>query len=154
MQNPTSHALGTAPSPRLVDAVKRIAPIPSSQHFDELKGQDSPWHSFFEQLGQTDLDELDRRTQTLARQVRDNGITYNVYANQGNPQRPWSLDLFPLLLTPESWQHIETGVKQRASLLEHVMADVYGPQQLIREAMIPPAPVSYTHLTLPTICSV
>ncbi|MEY4727050.1 MAG: hypothetical protein RLZ36_1677 [Pseudomonadota bacterium] len=139
MQQTTSHALGEASSPRFIDAVKRITPTPYSQHFDELQSAGSPWHSFFEQLGQTDLDELDRRTQTLARQVRDNGITYNVYANQGNPQRPWSLDLFPLILTPESWQHIETGVKQRASLLEHIMTDVYGAQQLIREAMIPPA---------------
>jgi uncharacterized circularly permuted ATP-grasp superfamily protein/uncharacterized alpha-E superfamily protein len=71
--------------------------------------------------------------------VRDNGITYNVYASQGGPQRPWALDLFPLILTPDSWQQIEVGVKQRARLLERVMADVYGPQQLIREAMIPPA---------------
>jgi uncharacterized circularly permuted ATP-grasp superfamily protein/uncharacterized alpha-E superfamily protein len=123
----------------LIDAVKRIVSTPNSQHFDELKGEGSPWHDFFEQLGQTDLDELDRRSQTLARQVRDNGITYNVYADQGNPQRPWSLDLFPLILSPENWEQIETGVKQRASLLEHIMADVYGPQQLIREAMIPPA---------------
>ena len=62
-----------------------------------------------------------------------------MYASQGGPQRPWALDLFPLILTPDSWQQIEVGVKQRARLLERVMADVYGPQQLIREAMIPPA---------------
>ncbi len=85
------------------------------------------------------MDDLDRRTQTLARQVRDNGITYNVYASQGGPQRPWAVDLFPLILTPQSWQQIERGVQQRARLLEQVMADVYGPQQLIRQAMIPPA---------------
>ncbi len=64
----------------------------------------SPWRTFFEQLGSTGLDDLDRRTQTLARQVRDNGITYNVYASQGGPQRPWALDLLPLIVTPDSWQ--------------------------------------------------
>jgi len=142
--------------------VKGLAHPADSGHFDELQGQctpatatataakalaqaaqaqdlSSPWRTFFEQLGNTGLDDLDRRTQTLARQVRDNGITYNVYASQGGPQRPWALDLFPLILTPDSWQQIEAGVKQRARLLERVMADVYGPQQLIREAMIPPA---------------
>lgn len=139
MQHTISHAVGSVTSPRLIDAVKLIVPSPSHQHFNELQSPGSPWHSFFEQLGQTDLDELDRRTQTLARQVRDNGMTYNVYADQDNPQRPWSLDLFPLILTPESWAHIETGVKQRADLLERIMADVYGPQQLMREALLPPA---------------
>ncbi len=108
-------------------------------HFNELKELNEPWRVFFEQLGPNGLSDLDRRTQSLARQVRDNGITYNVYANQGGPQRPWALDLFPLIITPQSWQHIEQGVLQRARLLERVMADVYGEQQLIREAMIPPA---------------
>ncbi len=135
--------------------MKGLAHPADSGHFDELQGicspavastakaiaedLSSPWRTFFEQLGNTGLDDLDRRTQTLARQVRDNGITYNVYASQGGPQRPWALDLFPLIVTPDSWQQIEVGVKQRARLLERVMADVYGSQQLIREAMIPPA---------------
>jgi len=104
--------------------VKGLAHPADSGHFDELQGKcsptttkaakaaasaasaqdlSSPWHTFFEQLGTTGLDDLDRRTQTLARQVRDNGITYNVYASQGGPQRPWALDLFPLILTPDSW---------------------------------------------------
>jgi uncharacterized circularly permuted ATP-grasp superfamily protein/uncharacterized alpha-E superfamily protein len=122
-----------------------LAPMqPMVEHEATLAPEAEPdlspaWQTFFDQLGSTGLDDLDRRTQTLARQVRDNGITYNVYASQGGPQRPWALDLFPLILTPDSWQQIEVGVKQRARLLERVMADVYGPQQLIREAMIPPA---------------
>jgi len=127
--------------------MKGLAHPAQAGHFDELQGALAgaqqtlapPWRTFFEQLGNMGLDDLDRRTHTLARQVRDNGITYNVYANEGGPQRPWALDLFPLILTPESWQQIESGVQQRARLLERVMADVYGPQQLIRQAMIPPA---------------
>ena len=97
------------------------------------------WKTFFDQLGAKGLDDLDRRTQTLARQVQDNGITYNLYADRTRPQRPWALDIFPLILTPESWREIERGVLQRARLLEAVMADIYGPQNLLREAMIPPA---------------
>jgi uncharacterized circularly permuted ATP-grasp superfamily protein/uncharacterized alpha-E superfamily protein len=160
VQKPTIPPSGSVASTRLVDVVTGLARAADSGHFDELHGKcvamsaaatkgtghaaeapalSTPWRSFFDQLGTTGLDDLDRRTQTLARQVRDNGITYNVYASQGGPQRPWALDLFPLIITPESWTQIEMGVKQRARLLERVMADVYGPQQLIREAMIPPA---------------
>lgn len=97
------------------------------------------WQTFFSHLGKSDARDLDRRTQALARQVRDNGITYNVYANQDGPQRPWALDLFPLIVTPHSWTQIESGVRQRARLLEFILSDVYGPQQLIRQAMLPPA---------------
>jgi uncharacterized circularly permuted ATP-grasp superfamily protein/uncharacterized alpha-E superfamily protein len=159
----------TPTSTRLVDVMKGLLHPAAHGHFDELQGTRSapataptksagkdsakatvsqavaelnlaaPWQAFFDQLGHMGLDELDQRTQTLARQVRDNGITYNVYASQGGPQRPWALDLFPLVITPESWQQIETGVRQRARLLEGIMADVYGKQELIREAFIPPA---------------
>ena len=122
-------------------------------HFDELLGMgatgadgdrsDAPlaphWATFFNHLDSTGLDDFDRRTHELSRQVRDNGITYNVYADHDGPQRPWSLDLFPLIVNNESWQQIETGAIQRARLLEKVMADVYGPQELLKQGLIPPA---------------
>ncbi|NDF45860.1 MAG: circularly permuted type 2 ATP-grasp protein, partial [Betaproteobacteria bacterium] len=120
--------------------IQQAAPSASPPHWDDVVKQLAPeWQTFFDHLGPRGLLDLDRRTQTLARQVRDNGITYNVYANQDGPQRPWALDLFPLIITPESWAHIESGVLQRTRLLERIMADVYGPQQLIRQAMLPPA---------------
>lgn len=77
--------------------------------------------------------------QSLQRQVRDNGITYNVYADADGPQRPWSVDLFPLILTQSDWAHIERGVQQRARLLDRIMADVYGPQALLRQGLLPSA---------------
>ena len=82
---------------------------------------------------------MDQRSASLARQVRDNGITYNVYADENGPQRPWSLDLFPLLVDAPSWQRIEAGVLQRMRLLEHVLSDVYGPQTLLHKGFLPPA---------------
>ena len=90
-------------------------------------------------MGAEGLQDLDRRTHSLQRQVRDNGITYNVYADADGPQRPWSVDLFPLILSQADWAHIERGVQQRARLLDRVMADVYGPQELLRQGLIPSA---------------
>ena len=75
----------------------------------------------------------------MEREVRENGITYNVYADEGGPQRPWSLGLFPLILSAQSWTQIETGVTQRVRLLDRVMADVYGPQELVAQGLLPPA---------------
>jgi uncharacterized circularly permuted ATP-grasp superfamily protein/uncharacterized alpha-E superfamily protein len=153
VETPQTQTAKPSTTPALADVVSALAQPADSGHFDELLGAAPqpradttppqalapPWRTFFEQLGPIGLDELDRRNHTLARQVRDNGITYNVYASQGGPQRPWAVDLFPLILTPHCWQDIERGVQQRARLLERVIADVYGPQQLIRQAMIPPA---------------
>jgi uncharacterized circularly permuted ATP-grasp superfamily protein/uncharacterized alpha-E superfamily protein len=123
-----------------------LSPPAAPGHFDELRGgasasamPASPWARFFESLGREGFADLHRRTTNLERQVRDNGITYNVYADADGPQRPWSLDLFPLIITPESWQQIETGVLQRMRLLDRIMADVYGPQRLLAGNLLPPA---------------
>ena len=115
-------------------------------HFDELHGAADPdgalteaWQQFFDDLADKGAPELNQRAVNLARQIRDNGVTYNVYADEGGPQRPWSLDLFPLLIEHENWQQIEAGLLQRVRLLERVMADVYGPQELLQQGWLPPA---------------
>ncbi|WP_180131252.1 circularly permuted type 2 ATP-grasp protein [Rhodoferax sp. BLA1] len=97
------------------------------------------WGDFFATLRDDTAADMNQRSVALARQIRDNGITYNVYADENGPQRPWSLDLFPLLVDAASWQHIEAGVLQRVRLLERVMADVYGPQELLASGFLPPA---------------
>ncbi len=134
-------------------------------HFDELHGTVAPassatpspsgflplgdgdarrpltqtWAHFFDHLAADGMGELAQRDRSLARQIRDNGVTYNVYADANGAQRPWSADLFPLIISPEGWQQIEAGVQQRVRLLDKVMADVYGPQQLLARGLLPPA---------------
>ncbi|MFT4192304.1 MAG: circularly permuted type 2 ATP-grasp protein [Comamonas sp.] len=99
-----------------------------------------PWQDFFTHLGTEGLGELDRKAQVQRRKIRDSGVTYNVYAESSEAgSRPWSLELFPLIVTPSSWAQIELGVRQRARLLNRIMADVYGPQQLTRSGMLPAA---------------
>jgi uncharacterized circularly permuted ATP-grasp superfamily protein/uncharacterized alpha-E superfamily protein len=129
-------------------------------HYDELRGTFSPtptglpsgaaqhenhapltpeWNAFFEHLGHDGFADLNRRTAQLQRQLRDNGVTYNLYADPENPQRPWALDLFPLIVSADSWAQIEAGVLQRVRLLDRVLADVYGPQQLLKQGLLPMA---------------
>ncbi len=137
--------LSTKPAPLSVAALARAAQA-SAGHFDELRGSsvgdakiNDVWQQFFSNLENDSAADMNLRAANLARQVRDNGITYNVYADENGPQRPWSLDLFPLIVDPQSWQRIETGVLQRMRLLERVMADVYGPQTLLHDGLLPPA---------------
>lgn len=142
-QSPTSPAM--APPAGLRAAAAALG------HLDELRGPASSsatadpahmaphWASFFDHLGPIDAVELNHKATRLKRQLRDNGVTYNVYADAGGPPRPWSLDLFPLIVTPRHWHRIEAGVLQRVRLLERVMADVYGPQTVLRRGLIPPA---------------
>ena len=115
-------------------------------HRDELRDADDPhalaphWAQFFEHVGTEGLADLNRRADNLQRQIRDNGVTYNVYADTAKGlQRPWALDLFPTIVPPEDWAQIEAGVLQRARLLNAMMADLYGPQALLKNALLPAA---------------
>ncbi|WP_233249991.1 MULTISPECIES: circularly permuted type 2 ATP-grasp protein [unclassified Limnohabitans] len=118
-------------------------------HWDELRGlthtqvpatcMSAAWQTFIQHLGAEGLEGLNARMGNLQRQVRDNGITYNVYAAADQPQRPWSLDLFPLMVPEANWAQIEAGVLQRMQLLERIMADAYGPQNLVLSGQLPAA---------------
>ncbi|ABD70214.1 protein of unknown function DUF404 [Rhodoferax ferrireducens T118] len=138
-----------------------LASVAAAGHFDELRGATASragpanaeaadsnadggplapaWTRFFEHLADKTALDLNQRAASLARQVRDNGVTCNVYADEDGLQRPCSLDLFPLIIEPASWQQIESGVLQRVRLLERIMADIYGPQQLLMKGWLPPA---------------
>lgn len=100
------------------------------------------WQAFFEAAATGDLAtpaDFDQRLAQIKQQIQDNGVTYNVYAESSGPQRAWAVDLFPLIISPDTWAHIETGVIQRVRVLERLMADMYGPQTLLREGLIPAA---------------
>ncbi|MCW5559540.1 MAG: circularly permuted type 2 ATP-grasp protein, partial [Verrucomicrobiae bacterium] len=54
-------------------------------------------------------------------------------------ERPWELDPIPLVIGSEEWHRIEAALQQRAALLDRILADCYGPQDLIRSGWLPPA---------------
>ena len=117
--------------------------LPSREgHFDELRDDAGAvrqsWRRFFELLGPDGLSDLDRRLDVVARQIHENGMTYTVYADEG-PPRPWSLDLLPFVVEDAEWRAIEAGVAQRAALLDEILCDAYGPQDLITDGLVPAA---------------
>jgi len=83
--------------------------------------------------------ELSSRWEGAKRAIRDNGVTYNVYGDPQGVDRPWALDMMPLLIEPEEWSRIEGALLQRSRLLNLILADLYGPQRLLREGPIPPS---------------
>jgi uncharacterized circularly permuted ATP-grasp superfamily protein/uncharacterized alpha-E superfamily protein len=149
--SPIASLFGSDPQETPAVLAAALAAPAASGHFDELRGSAAseaarmrglparPWARFFENLGRDGFEDLDRRSASLRRQIREHGTTYNVYADAQSPQRPWSLDLFPLLLTAAEWRRIEAGALQRVRLLDRVMADVYGPQRLLAANLLPPA---------------
>ena len=96
------------------------------------------WQPFFDSLDELGKAEFASRWRDAQHLIRDNGVTYNVYGDPRGISRPWKLDPIPLLINPSEAALLETGLVQRARLLEMILADLYGPQRLLRDGLIPP----------------
>ena len=97
------------------------------------------WKPMLDQLAEEPAERMRERLHTVQRRIRENGVTYNVYADPKGADRPWELDLVPLILSQDEWSGIEAAVVQRATLLNKVLLDVYGEQRLLKEGLLPPA---------------
>ena len=71
--------------------------------------------------------------------MHEQGITYHVYGDPRGVERPWQLDPVPLVMAPDEWRSLEAGLIQRATLLNKILADCYGSQELIRSRWLSPA---------------
>ena len=67
----------------------------------------------------------------------ENDVTFAALGDR-DTSRPWRLDLFPLLLQPDEWTAIERGVVQRTLLLNRLLGDLYGPQRVLKDRLLPP----------------
>jgi uncharacterized circularly permuted ATP-grasp superfamily protein/uncharacterized alpha-E superfamily protein len=117
--------------------------VPDARRYDELldeKGLIRPhWQPLLDQLTGDDARAVARRgLERTRRLIVENGVTYNVYADPQGADRPWALDPVPLLLLADEWRAIEVGLAQRARVLDALLADIYGPQRLLSEGLVPP----------------
>ena len=118
--------------------------VPDARRYDELLDANgalrSHWQPLVQRLTRDNAREEARRSLDLTRRlISENGVTYNIYADPQGADRPWALDPLPFMLPAEEWSEIERGVAQRARLLDALLADLYGPQRLLAEGLVPPA---------------
>ena len=95
------------------------------------------WQTLVESLNQAGPSGLAERWREGQRLIRDNGVTYNVYGDPKKTERPWPLDPVPFLLEGSEWARIESALAQRATLLNRVLQDLYGPQELLKNNRLP-----------------
>ncbi len=115
---------------------------PTSAGHDELRSADgvigSHWHPVLAGLDALSHDQRLERIERINRRVRETGIAHDLFADPSSNLQPWRLDLVPLVFAPAAWAAIETGIIQRARLLEAVLADIYGLQETMKRGLIPP----------------
>ncbi len=127
----------------MTTAAGRAAPAgyaPGPGGYDEMVAPDGSirpaWHPLGQTLAGMDLRDMRRYRAEASRLLADDGVTYHTPGT--GERRNWQLDPLPMMISAEDWAVIESGVVQRAELLNLVLSDLYGPQRLLRDGLLPP----------------
>ena len=111
--------------------------------FDEMRAPSGEVRPHFEtllsELDALGTEEIQRRRDACEQIINEQGITYTVYGDASGAERPWQLDPVPLVISQDEWSGVEKALIQRATLINRILADCYGAQDLIRTAWLPPA---------------
>lgn len=95
------------------------------------------WQSLMAAIEGIAPEMLNQRQERVRRMRHEDGATFNPFDDPGGQGTPWALEMIPLPITADEWSVLEAGLVQRARLLEQILADTYGPQNLIRQGHLP-----------------
>jgi uncharacterized circularly permuted ATP-grasp superfamily protein/uncharacterized alpha-E superfamily protein len=115
--------------------------------YDEFVDRDGNVRPAWSELADAVADRgragLNRLRSVVASLIDNDGITYTEVDSSRDDghalePRPWCLDTLPIVVSAADWDVLETGLLQRSRLLDAVLADLYGPQALLTEGVLPP----------------
>ena len=141
---------------RFPSLIKHWVYLPEAGVYDEMlmpSGELRPhWKTFGSFLNQCTKQDFNTRADSIQRLLRDHGVTYNIYDDALGTSRPWSLDTLPFIVAQDEFLQVQRGLDQRGRLLNAILLDLYGPQKLIRDGLIP-ASLVHSKPWLPAPCS-
>lgn len=83
------------------------------------------------------LAELANRARAAEAELYNQGITFTIYSDGDAIDRILPFDVIPRIITAKDWEVIEAGVRQRVQTLNMFLADIYGPQKVLKDGIIP-----------------
>ncbi|MBW6399712.1 circularly permuted type 2 ATP-grasp protein [Roseomonas sp. HJA6] len=103
---------------------------------DGRGGVRAHWRPLLGILGGMGEGALADRARRLDRAVEDEGMAGVLPGAKHDAV--WRCDPLPMVLPASEFADLEAGMVQRARLLEAVLGDLYGPQALLSEGLVPP----------------
>ena len=85
---------------------------------------------------EVDASGWQQRQHSLSSLVRSEAITYGG-SSGSHVAKPWSLDVVPFIMSSAEWTKLQAGLRQRAELLNAILADLYGPRRLLHSGVLP-----------------
>ena len=91
----------------------------------------------YEQLATMPLEIFEERRKLADLSYLVQGITFTVYSDGRGTERLFPFDLVPRIIPRSEWDVIERGLAQRVMALNLFLQDVYGPQRILKDRIIP-----------------
>lgn len=95
------------------------------------------WRPFLDHLSSLSAEDILERFARGNQYLNDAGVYFRQYGQDGANEREWPLSHIPVIISQDDWQVISEGLIQRAELLEHVVADLYGQNRLVADGFLP-----------------
>lgn len=95
--------------------------------------------ALFDYLKNMSADELAARKKTADLAIRQMGITFSVYSENGNIDREWPFDIVPRIIQSREWYRVHEGLAQRLKALNLFIDDLYHDQQIVKDGIVPEA---------------
>ncbi len=98
------------------------------------------WHTMLAEVARASGGDLNLAQARIARQVEEIGMGFRMPGDAEG--RKWPVSPLPLMIDSADWTRIADAVVQRATLMEMILADLYGPQRLTTGGLLPAAVVN------------
>ena len=115
------------------------SPLPST--WDEFYTENSTVRPQFKRIIQM-IEKLGPKEFRQRQKMADSsflsgGITFTVYADSKGTEKIFPFDLVPRIIDSVEWSKMEKGLVQRVQALNLFLEDIYGPQKILKDKIIP-----------------
>lgn len=69
--------------------------------------------------------------------IKEMGISFTVYTEEGNIDRAWPFDIIPRVISKKQWDVTDAGLKQRLKALNLFINDLYHEKKIVKDGIIP-----------------
>ncbi len=127
----------TAGIPQLIAGYRPLEGVPDEM-IDPAGNVRPGWSELLSGFDELGPEGLAARFERADQYLRDAGVYYRKYDGAAGKERAWPLAHVPLIIDETDWMLITRGLTQRAELLERLVADIYGDNQLVARGVLPP----------------
>lgn len=99
------------------------------------------YRALFDRLNRMPRSQVRTLDEQLEATMREMGVTFDIHRDRPWGKRAWFCDLLPQIFTPDEWDPLAAGVRQRIKAFDLFLQDIHSEKQILLDGVIPLPPV-------------